>query len=714
MSVCDALLEPGRNCWKTVSADRLGFLFEGASYFAAAREAMLQAERSIVILGWELNTRTELVPGEEATDGFPTELGPFFERLLEAKPDLEIFILIWDYSVVYVAEREWQMLSETLRHPHPRLHFRSDSALPATASHHQKVILVDETVAFTGGLDLSVWRWDTEDHVLNDERRVDPAGKPYDPYHDIQMLVEGEEAVRALAELCRYRWKRATGADLPELESSGRKPFQLSRPSVEIDNVELALARTYVAYEPHPSIHEIEQLNLDIVAGAEDYLYFENQYFSSSRLADAIADRLREPEGPDVVIVLNKDTGGWLEETTMGVVRDCLFERLTKADEHGRLRLFHPVVYDEAGEPVRVYVHSKVIVADDCLIKVGSANLSNRSMRVDSELDVLVADAGRRDSVVAFRNHVLGIHFGTDAERIAEAFAKKARFSEVIDGLLKESGGSLRVLDFAIQKGLRRKLAESQMLDPDEPMDPRFWIRSRISEDQRPSVGRRLLVLCGILLFGIALAGLLNWGWGSVVDQEYIEEKLEVVQSSPWSLVVLFGVFVLAGMTGVPLNFIVVASVVVFGPVAAFFCAYSGAHVSAAIVFAIGRTFGMPLVKKIRSEYVGKLEHLLAERGILSVALIRLVPVAPFTVVNMVAGSLKLKFSTFNLGTVLGMAPGMLAVTLLTHQVETAIVEPSAGSITLLVVLFLAIAGAVYSIWRSLTSRSEKGKAGGA
>src|SRR5690606_34502287 len=91
-----------------------------------------------------------------------------------------------------------------------RIHFALDSAHPPGASHHQKLVVIDDQVAFLGGLDLTVHRWDTPEHRDGDPRRVLPDGTPYPPFHDIQVAVEGDAAA-AIGELVRARWQRATG-----------------------------------------------------------------------------------------------------------------------------------------------------------------------------------------------------------------------------------------------------------------------------------------------------------------------------------------------------------------------------------------------------------------------------------------------------------------------------------------------------------------------
>ena len=105
----------------------------------------------------------------------------------------------------------------------PRFHFRLDGMHPKGASHHQKMVVVDDAVAFVGGIDLSRWRWDTPSHQPDDPRRIDPDGRPYPPFHDMMMMVEGEVAER-LGELARERWRRI-GSVPEKARSSLEKHF---------------------------------------------------------------------------------------------------------------------------------------------------------------------------------------------------------------------------------------------------------------------------------------------------------------------------------------------------------------------------------------------------------------------------------------------------------------------------------------------------------
>ena len=131
------------------------------------------------------------------------------------------------------------------------------------------------------------------------------------------------------------------------------------------------------------------------VRSARDVIYFESQYFASSRIADAIIERLREPNGPEIVVV-NPETGkGWLDQETMDGARHLILKRIRAADRYGRFRIYYPV--NEAGEAI--YVHSKVAVIDGCFLRVGSSNINNRSMGFDSECDLAVEGTEKRPDI---------------------------------------------------------------------------------------------------------------------------------------------------------------------------------------------------------------------------------------------------------------------------------------------------------------------------
>lgn len=702
----DPLLAAGRNCWLVERAERVGLLVGGEAYFRAVRRALLAAESHAFILAWDIHSEVRLVRGEdEPADGLPAEVGPFFRALLESKPALHLHLLVWDFSMIYAAEREWPVFSDLLRNPHPRFHLKYDDELPLGSSHHQKAVVIDDSLALLSGLDLSVWRWDTEARRLHDPRRVDPEGKPYNPYHDAGVAVTGP-AARALGDLCAARWKRATGRALRRRDAP-RSPVPWPE-GVEVDfeEIEVGIARTYATHEPWPAVREIERFHLDLIAAARDYLYFENQYFSSHRLARALADRLRETDGPEVIIVITRDAGGRLEESTMGLLRNRLLEILRDADAHDRLKVYSPRVTDESGEDVAdVYVHAKLVFADDRIFKLGSSNLSNRSMRVDSEADLIIERPTADRVVRRWFHRFLGAHFGMDAGEIAARREEAAGIGALIESLITDRRHSLRSFLFGCDSDWERRLADSQLLDPDEPVDPEYWLRRFVPADERRSVVRRVTQLSAILLVGLGLAFLMKTGWGNFIDRDAVVGFVELVESHPLAPLILVALFLVAGVTGVPINLIVVGATLAAGPWRALGCGVLGAHLAALAGYGLGHHFGKGLLKRWASESVRRLDRRLGERGVWPVALVRVLPVAPFVVVNVVAGASQLKLRDFNLGTLWGMAPGMAGVVLLTHRLNVAVADPGWGNVLIFALVLALVVGAVVFVRRALARR---------
>ena len=409
----------GKNCWQKAPARRVSFVIDGADYFAALRAALLRAQRQVWLIGWEMHSQIRLL-GEEAVDGRPRELAPFLASLAEERPELRIYLLCWDAPLVYGYDRE---ASPTRRwRVHPRLAFHLDGNHPIGASHHQKIAVIDDAVAFVGGLDLTVKRWDTKEHLAEDPKRIGPDGKPYSPFHDVMIAVD-ETAARRLGDLARERWYRATG------ERIGASPGTSDTwpPNLEPDVWDapsVVIARSEPAWDGREAVNEVGALYDDSIASARRSIYIENQYFTCGRICERLAARLEEPDGPEVVIVAPCACSGWLEEATMGLQRAQMIEHLRKADRFGRFRIYYPVIPGLEG---RFSVHSKVMIVDDRSARVGSSNLANRSMTLDTECDVAIESVGEpriEKAIASFQNRLLAEHLGTEPETVGDAISR--------------------------------------------------------------------------------------------------------------------------------------------------------------------------------------------------------------------------------------------------------------------------------------------------
>jgi phosphatidylserine/phosphatidylglycerophosphate/cardiolipin synthase-like enzyme len=157
---------------------------------------------------------------------------------------------------------------------------------------------------------------------------------------------------------------------------------------------------------------------------------------TSPIFCEALGARLKEEDGPDIIIVLPEKNSGWLEEITMGVLRARMLKRLRGADRFRHLRLYYPQVPGLGSDFIRV--HAKVLVVDDRLVRVGSSNLNNRSMGLDTECDLAIESGGeaRIEKVIAqFRNRLLGEHLGVAPQQVASVIDRKKSLALALDSL---------------------------------------------------------------------------------------------------------------------------------------------------------------------------------------------------------------------------------------------------------------------------------------
>jgi phospholipase D1/2 len=324
------IAQPGENCSRVERADRFYCVQDAADYFRLVRNALLQAQQTVFILGWDIFPAVDLLPGDEASDA-PTRLDHLLAFITRRHQRLRCYVLIWDYAALYTLERDpfarWKLGWRTAR----RIRFGFDDRIPFGGSHHQKIVVVDDQLAFCGGIDLTGHRWDTSAHRVEEPARTS-AGEPYEPYHEVQAMATGPLAL-ALGTLARDRWRAIGERRLPPLRASSNDLWP-SEVEPDLTDVNVAIARTVPEIEGQPAVRECESLFLDSIARAKQAIYIESQYFTNDTLAEALAARLREPDGPEIVIVSPKECHGWVEQNTMGVFRDRVFRLMIAAENN--------------------------------------------------------------------------------------------------------------------------------------------------------------------------------------------------------------------------------------------------------------------------------------------------------------------------------------------------------------------------------------------
>jgi phospholipase D1/2 len=457
------MLEIGRNCWRIERADRAALIVDAANYFRIARQAMMRASKQILMIGWEFDTRICL--DFDTDDDAPTELGAFVTWLPKQKPDLQIHMLNWDMGAVKLLGRGTTVLRLARWAAHKQIHFKLDGAHPSGASHHHKILVIDDRLAFCGGIDMTAARWDTRDHVDDDPRRHRPTtGRAYHPWHDATMTLDGD-AARAIGDLARFRWKVAGGTPIEPPETD--RDLWPDEVEPAFRDVEVAIARTRGDNGELGAIREIEALFLDSIQEARQFVYAENQFFASRTIAAAICKRLAEPDGPEFVIVNPRIVDGWVEEEVMSPARARLLRQVAEADRYGRFRLYTPVT--KGGEDI--YVHSKITIVDDEQLRVGSANLNNRSMGLDSECDVLIdarrnPDSGIEQRIAAIRCDLMAEHLGVAPDDVAAKLAETRSIVGAIEQL-RGAGRSLVPFEPKPPNAIEQALADAEVLDPE-------------------------------------------------------------------------------------------------------------------------------------------------------------------------------------------------------------------------------------------------------
>jgi uncharacterized membrane protein YdjX (TVP38/TMEM64 family) len=509
------------------------------------------------------------------------------------------------------------------------------------------------------------------------------------------MAVDGDVA-RALGELVRERWRRARGKT-PKRPNTPRDAWPVGL-EPDLRDVAVAVARTEAAWDGRPEVREIEALYLDMIRAAQHLIYIENQYLTSTVIGDALCKRLRDEHGPEVVVVLPKECSGWLEELTMGVLRSRLIRTLREADRFGRLGIYYPVAHGDRG--ISVKVHSKTMVVDDDKIQIGSANLNNRSMGLDTECNLAIdlsGDSRGRAVIERFRNGLVGEHCGVRGNAVAEKLEQGRSLLGAIrhiDG----AGKALLPLDTEAYPWIESTVPESSLLDPERPVSlNELREQLHINEITGPLLGTRARVLIGAVVIAALVA---MWRWGPAAEWMDFSRLLEWAQQmrtvpGGWFATVL--ALAVASTLMAPITALIVVVGLVFGPWSGFVGAMCGSLLGATAGYEIGRRLGRDAIRRLGGRKLNRLNRLLDRRGLLAVAAVRNLPVAPFGFVNLVAGSLQVGYRSFLGGTLIGMAPGTLAIILLADQ-ATQVAQGSHPETKWIVALFVGVVG--LSVWQ--------------
>jgi phospholipase D1/2 len=440
-----SLLREGETCWRTSTATRATLLIDGAEYFAVLRQALLQAREQILIAGWDFDSRILLprAPGEEPGEA-PLQLGEFLGYLVRTRPGLQIHVARWAYHWMYYADREPDTREQLTRHG---VRFYEYSDHPWAACVHHKIVVIDDALAFCGGIDLTHHRWDTSEHAPGERRRIDTSGASYMPVHDTQLCVAGPVATH-LGEYLRAGWPA------PAVLAPRTMPAQLWPEGlrIEFENIRTGISRTVPASSDSPAAREIEAWYLAAIGATERCLYLENQYFTNPRIARAILERCTRATHIEGVLVGMDAPKTPAELHTMGYGLRRFRKLLAEGEVEDRV----PLMTALSADGRCINMHSKLAIFDDRWLTAGSANLNRRSMGLDVECNLVLeaTTTEHRRQIEQLRTRLLAEHSGIDPQMLASQVARHGAV-----GAVALASGSRRLERF-------RRLPREPVLGP--------------------------------------------------------------------------------------------------------------------------------------------------------------------------------------------------------------------------------------------------------
>ena len=301
----------------------------------------------------------------------------------------------------------------------------------------------------------------------------------------------------------------------------------------------------------------------------------------------------------------------------------------------------------------------------------------------------------------------MGEHCGVSADETARALKRARNSIVVVADTLSAKGHSLRQInDGDPDEGEFSDFIE-ELADPSEPF--------QISVIRRSVWQHMFTAVSGAvwkIVFAILLIALLTLAWyvsplADWADPNEVRDWFKSANRQPWAGVLVIGTFLAGGLAAFPVTILIAATAATFGPWYGFLYATLGVLASALATYAIGAQFGQRALRRILGQRLDRIREKIERQGVLAVAAVRIVPVAPFTFVNLVAGASAIKLVDYVAGTVLGMLPGLVVMSALGDRIVAILSDPSIGEVALLAAavigwigVSLAVQSFVSRVWR--------------
>lgn len=692
----NSIFKPGTNCWRVEKANHASIIVDYANYYRDLHQSICKARKSIFILGWDIDGRIELLRGEdkEKVDA-PSNLFDLIKWKVETCPDIKIYFNKWDYSLFFAKEREplaglhWRQIKSD------NFHYCIDGVLPLGSCHHQKVAVIDDEVAYCGGMDIALARWDFREHHPVNPDRADPKGllnphhiEPFAPYHDLMMVTSGP-AAQALGELFRDRWKLACNHEMYTIEKSDTKDIPHSWPDADppdFFNVDIAIARTLPPVRRRVRKEEVIAAYLAEIPHASKFIYIENQFLVQKDIARALNKQLREYPELRILAISCDRPKGIMERKSMWAPRLEFREIIESGGVKDRVALVHPISC-ENGQTDPVRVHSKLMIIDDKFLHLGSANINNRSMGFDTECDQILIgnDEASRKKIAAVRTDLIREHSGREAveiERLIETNAPIAAFLEDVP----TSRQHFKRIDDEIYRHEKFVSFAKKIADPRRPLITADLTIPLSNKHFKKHISKPWIWFIAILLVLLVISAVSFVSVDNgLLSIENISKSLESISNSAYAIPVVLALFVFSGLILFPLTILIAATAAVFGPLSGFALSIAGTLLSAIAGYGIGRKLGFSNVRKMFGTNADKIREKINHGGIIGVTIIRMLPISPFGLMNVLFGINGIPFITYISGTFLGILPGTIALAVLGSSFFRILQDPNPQNMTSLI-----------------------------
>ena len=297
--------------------------------------------------------------------------------------------------------------------------------------------------------------------------------------------------------------------------------------------------------------------------------------------------------------------------------------------------------------------------------------------------------AGVVEPSIPFRRHAAGFFL---------TFVHDPALFAAIESL-RGGDRTLEPLNIEIPEGIDQWLPDSALLDPEKPIEPKEMFDYFVSPDQQKPMLRHQLKV-GLLVLGVLVLAAL-WRWtplGDWIDVDTAASVGQWIDDRPFTPLLVMAIYVVAGAVGVPITLMIIATVMVFGTWTGMFYALAGAELSALATFFIGHLLGRDAVKRFAGSRINRLSKAMASRGIVTIITVRIIPVAPFSVINVIAGVSDIRFRDFAIGSLIGLLPGVIAIGLLADRMVASLREPTLTQIIILIAFAVAVLSGLYTL----------------